>query len=119
MGREGYRVKPVGGRYHFGDGAGTNVARQGRACQSSTRYGGVASLAIDGNRDPYFKGRKWTQDPAEAGSVTHTFSGPRNPMEPQAGGGDPEPWWQLSLRNPAPVGTITIYGRLADVEVRV
>lgn len=117
MGEEGYRTSPSGGRYHFGDVSGVNHARQGRACQSSTRYGGVAALAIDGNRDPYFYGRRWATevDPAVGGSVTHTFAGPRNPSNLQ--GGDPEPWWQVTLAQPTPIGTIAIYGRLADIEV--
>ena len=47
--------------------AGANLALEGRACQSSTRFGGVASLAIDGDTTPFYSN----------GSVTHTFAGAR------------------------------------------
>ena len=87
-----------GSTYHFGDLAGRNLAAEGRACQSSTRFGAFAGRAIDGNRDPYFVG---------GGSVTHTGSGED----------DPTPWWQLSLRRPSPLGTVRVWARRPEVRV--
>ena len=86
-----------GTHYHFGDVAGANLALEGRACQSSTRFGGVASHAIDGDTTPYFSN----------GSVTHTFAGARP-------GGDPSPWWQVTLRRRIGVGTIQVFGRAME-----
>ena len=44
-----------------------NLALGGTASQSSTGFGGVASRAIDGNRNGTYN----------AGSVTHTLTGPQ------------------------------------------
>jgi putative heme-binding domain-containing protein len=68
---------------------GRNVARQGKAKQSSTAYGGAASRAIDGN----------TSGSYGAGGQTHTAEGSRNP------------WWEVDLGAEYPIGSIVIYNR--------
>jgi len=87
-----------GSTYYFGDTTGRNLAAEGRACQSSTRFGAFAQRANDGDANPYL---------VSGQSVTHTSSGVA----------DPAPWWQLSLRRPSPVGTVRIWPRLPEVRV--
>lgn len=87
-----------GSTYHFGDTTGRNLAQEGRACQSSTRYGAYAYKAIDGNTNPYL---------TSGGSVTHT----------QGGSDDPIPWWQLSFRRPSAIGTIRVWARKPEIKV--
>jgi putative heme-binding domain-containing protein len=71
---------------------GRNVAREGKATQSSTAHGGVASRAIDGNSSGQFG----------AGGQTHT---PEN---------QPNPWWELDLGAEMPIESITIFNRTDD-----
>ena len=54
--------------------AGKNIARAGKATQSSTDFGGPPHLAIDGNPDGTFTNK----------SVTHTKV-------------EANPWWELDL----------------------
>ena len=61
----------------------------GKATQSTTGYGGVASRANDGNTD----GNYWDY------TVTHTANG------------DPDPWWQLELTEQSKVSKITLWNR--------
>src|SRR5205814_7522659 len=68
---------------------GKNVARQGKASQSSTAHGGVASRAIDGN----------TSGTYNDGGQTHTKEGETNP------------WWQVDLGKDFPIESIVIYNR--------
>jgi putative heme-binding domain-containing protein len=68
---------------------GTNVARQGKAKQSSTANGGNAMRAIDGNRS-----QLWG-----AGGQTHTAE---NQMDP---------WWELDLGQERTIDQIDIYNR--------
>jgi len=68
-----------------------NVAFSGAATQSTTDYGGIASLAIDGN----------TNGKYNAGSVTHTET-------------EANPWWQVDLGEDYTLGEINIYGRTDD-----
>ncbi len=68
---------------------GANVATQGKARQSGTAHGGVASRAIDGNRSGSWK----------AGGQTHTPEGRANP------------WWELDLGSERPIEAIVIYNR--------
>ena len=68
---------------------GRNVARQGRAKQSSTAHGGVAARAIDGGTQGEF-GRK---------TLTHTRDNQANP------------WWEVDLGAEYPIDAITIYNR--------
>ena len=68
---------------------GQNVARKGKATQSSTAYGGAASRAIDGNTSGRF---------ADNGQ-THTAEGTTNP------------WWQLDLGREFSIDSIVIYNR--------
>uniref|UniRef100_A0A3B5MV99 Fucolectin tachylectin-4 pentraxin-1 domain-containing protein n=1 Tax=Xiphophorus couchianus TaxID=32473 RepID=A0A3B5MV99_9TELE len=65
-----------------------NVAPEGIASQSSTAFLGVASRAVDGNRDPEYS----------HGSCTHT-------------GGEPNPWWSLLLPVVYRVSTVSITNR--------
>jgi mono/diheme cytochrome c family protein/lysophospholipase L1-like esterase len=69
---------------------GLNVARSGKASQSSTAHGGVAERAIDGNKEG-----DWGK-----GGQTHT-----------AEGSDPAPWWELDLGKPLAVESIQIWNR--------
>jgi putative heme-binding domain-containing protein len=66
-----------------------NVARQGKAKQSSTANGGNANRAIDGNRS-----QLWG-----AGGQTHTAENQR------------DPWWELDLGQERPIERIDIYNR--------
>lgn len=69
-------------------GESVNVARKGKATQSSTAHGGSAELAIDGNTDGVFS-RK---------STTHTE-------------GEENPWWQVDLGKPLPIDSISVWHR--------
>ncbi len=68
---------------------GVNVARRGKAKQSSTAHGGVASRAIDGNPSGSWK----------SGSQTHTKESSRNP------------WWELDLGGEVPIESIVVWNR--------
>ena len=68
---------------------GENVARRGRATQSSTAFGGDAQRAIDGKTDgDFFK----------AQSVSHTDK-------------DREPWWEVDLGADADVDRVVVWNR--------
>jgi putative heme-binding domain-containing protein len=69
--------------------AGRNIARTGKATQSSTAYGGVASRAIDGNKNGSYN----------AGGQTHTAEG------------ETDPWWEVDLGGEYPIEAIVIYNR--------
>ncbi|MCI0702092.1 MAG: HEAT repeat domain-containing protein, partial [Planctomycetia bacterium] len=68
---------------------GVNVARMGKASQSSTEHGGVASRAIDGNTSGIFGDN----------SSTHTQEG------------TPDPWWEVDLGREVPVEQIVVWNR--------
>jgi putative heme-binding domain-containing protein len=68
---------------------GKNVARQGKASQKNTAYGGEASRAIDGN----------TSGEYSAGGQTHTEEN------------TPDPWWEVDLGAEYPIDSIHIYNR--------
>ena len=70
--------------------AGKNLARAGKATQSSTAHGGVAERAIDGNKNPDYN----------AGGQTHTD-----------GFGSIAPWWEVDLGKSVPVEKIEVYNR--------
>jgi hypothetical protein len=68
---------------------GNNIARAGKARQSSTDYDGRAALAIDGNTDgDYFKAK----------STTHTRA-------------EKDPWWEVKLAQTGQIDRITIWNR--------
>ncbi len=68
---------------------GKNVARQGKASQSSTAHGGVASRGIDGNKSASYND----------GGQTHTAEGTT------------DPWWEVDLGREFPIESIVIYNR--------
>ena len=68
---------------------GKNIAKSGKATQSSLGAGGVASRAIDGNKSPIYT----------KGGQTHTSEGKANP------------WWELDLGKSASVDTVQIWNR--------
>lgn len=68
---------------------GTNVARRGKATQSSTGAGGPARKAIDGNKSGIYTD----------GGQTHTREGTRNP------------WWEVDLGRDYPIQSIVVYNR--------
>jgi len=68
---------------------GVNIARKGRAKQSSTAYGGNASHAIDGNKSGNFGD----------GGQTHSKEG------------EDDPWWEVDLRTEYPIERIEVYNR--------
>jgi hypothetical protein len=101
----GQQGKPVVGRFVRvelpGDGkilslaevqvysGGENVARAGKAQQSSIDYDGPAPLAIDGNTDgDYYAAR----------STTHTRQ-------------ESNPWWEVKLAGPRPIERVTVWNR--------
>ena len=69
---------------------GQNVARKGKASQSSTAFNGPAARAIDGNRNGSYA----------ANTSTHT-------VEPAQG----EPWWEVDLGSEQPIESIAIWNR--------
>jgi len=66
-----------------------NLARKGKASQSTTGFGGEAFKAIDGNTDGVH----------ENGSVTHTNLG------------DSSPWWEVDLGKQTPLDRVVIHNR--------
>lgn len=66
-----------------------NIARQGKATQSSTDYDGAAKLAIDGNTDGHYFNAK---------STTHTAQAEN-------------PWWEVDLKAVKPIARIVIWNR--------
>lgn len=68
---------------------GVNLARKGKARQSSTSHGGVAPRAIDGNRSGEYS----------SGSQTHTQEGTINP------------WWEVDLGGEFPVDSVVVFNR--------
>jgi hypothetical protein len=84
---------------------GANVARAGKARQSSTDFGGEAARAIDGNTDgDYYR----------SNSVTHTLT-------------ESNPWWEVKLAEARPIDQVVLWnrtdggtgGRLANFRVLV
>jgi putative membrane-bound dehydrogenase-like protein len=69
---------------------GQNVAKGGKASQSSTYGNGVASRAIDGNKDP-----EWGKN-----GQTHTENA-----------GQKEPWWEVDLGQPRPIDKVQVWNR--------
>jgi putative heme-binding domain-containing protein len=72
--------------------AGRNIARDGKASQSSTANGGDAAKAIDGNKSGKYGD----------GGQTHTEENSTNP------------WWEVDLGAEFPIETIVIYNRTED-----
>ncbi|HSH95003.1 MAG TPA: DUF1553 domain-containing protein [Roseimicrobium sp.] len=68
---------------------GKNVARGGKASQSSTDYDGAAALAIDGNTDGNYFNAK---------STTHTKT-------------EENPWWELDLGSELPLDHVVVWNR--------
>ncbi|MDP6763610.1 MAG: DUF1553 domain-containing protein [Planctomycetota bacterium] len=77
--------------------AGTNVAPQGAASQSSTAYDGPAHLAVDGVRDGHF---------FKARSVTHTAT-------------ESDPWWELDLGRAVEIDGLGVWNRSDGAEGRL
>ena len=73
-----------------------NLARRGKASQSTTTNGGVASRAIDGNKNP-----SWSK-----GGQTHT-------------GIEKKPWWELDLKKTQPINSISIWNRADGLSERL
>jgi putative heme-binding domain-containing protein len=71
---------------------GRNIARQGKASQSSTAHGGDAKKAIDGNTSGKFND----------GGQTHTQENSLNP------------WWEVDLGDEYPLDKIVVYNRTDD-----
>lgn len=70
-------------------GGGQNLAPGGKARQSSTANGGVASRAIDGRTDGSF----------DSGTQTHSRENEANP------------WWELDLGAEHPVDSVIVWNR--------
>ena len=68
---------------------GANIAKGGKAHQSSTASGGLAEKAIDGNKNPAYGG----------GGQTHTNEGSNNP------------WWELDLGRAVPIDQVSVWNR--------
>ena len=71
---------------------GRNIALRGKASQSSTGFGGVASRAIDGN----------TSGNYNRGGESHTEENTANP------------WWEVDLGSEHPISSIAIFNRTDD-----
>lgn len=74
-----------------------NIALRGDARQSSTAFGGNATLAIDGNTDGQYE---------KAKSTTHTEQ-------------SKNPWWELDLKSIQPIDRIAIWNRTDGVGDRL
>ena len=70
---------------------GKNIARDGKASQSSTDHGGAAQRAIDGNKNPEFG----------SGGQTHT----------KDGGGSTNPWWEVDLGGAKDIEKVSVWNR--------
>jgi azurin/glucose/arabinose dehydrogenase len=68
---------------------GVQVARTGRARQSSVSHGGAAERAIDGRTDGSYA----------SGTQTHTVEG------------EDHPWWEVDLGEELPLESVTIWNR--------
>ena len=68
---------------------GENVARKGKASQSSTDFGGNPERAIDGVTDGNYYG---------SNSVTHTAVGDN-------------PWWEVDLQEAKPIDRVVVWNR--------
>ncbi|MEZ6065893.1 MAG: DUF1553 domain-containing protein [Planctomycetaceae bacterium] len=68
---------------------GDNIARAGRATQSSTDFGGPPELAIDGNTNGDYRA---------AMSTTHTAN-------------SNDPWWEVDLTAVQPIDRIVVWNR--------
>jgi hypothetical protein len=68
-----------------------NVARKGKASQSSTAYGATADRANDGNKDGAFGNN----------SITHTEE-------------EPNPWWELDLGREYDIRKIQVWNRTEE-----
>ena len=66
-----------------------NIARKGKATQSSTGFGGEAAKGIDGNTDGHYLN----------GSVTHTLE-------------SDNPWWEVDWGAEGPVERVAIFNRV-------
>ena len=67
---------------------GENIARAGKATQSTTGFGGPPRFAIDGNTSGVYSHK----------SITHTVE-------------QKDPWWEVDLGRDAPLNTIAIWNR--------
>ena len=76
---------------------GRNVARQGKASQKNTGYGGDAARGIDGNTNPSYGG----------GGQTHTEQDTT------------DPWWEVDLGSDRPIDSVAIYSRMEGFEKRL
>ncbi len=77
---------------------GKNIAKSGKAKQSSDGAGGVASRGIDGNKDPVYG----------KGGQTHTSNS-----------GSSNPWWELDLGKEQKIEKIQIWNRADGLESRL
>jgi putative heme-binding domain-containing protein len=68
---------------------GQNIARQGKASQKNTAFGGEAARAIDGNKSGSYAD----------GGQTHTQEGTQ------------DPWWELDLGGEFPIDAVVVFNR--------
>jgi len=76
---------------------GKNIARKGKATQSSLGAGGVPGRAIDGNKNPAYS----------SGGQTHTSEGKANP------------WWELDLGKSMTIESAGVWNRGDGLESRL
>ena len=103
------RVRGVGYNYLFTDIKAKNIAFNKTAKQSSTKFGGVASKAVDGITNGHYA----------QGSVTHTAGHKTHVVKPGSPihAVDPEAWWQVDLGSTQPVGGIKLWNRIQEDNV--
>jgi hypothetical protein len=103
------RVRGVGYNYLFTDIKAKNIAFNKTAKQSSTKFGGVASKAVDGITNGHYA----------QGSVTHTAGHKTHVVMPGSPihAVDPEAWWQVDLGSTQPVGGIKLWNRIQEDNV--
>jgi len=103
------RVRGLGYNYMFADIKAPNIALNKATKQSSTKFDGVSSRAVDGITNGHYG----------EGSVTHTAGHKTHVVKPGSPihEVDPEPWWQVDLGSTQPVGGIKLWNRIQENNV--
>jgi hypothetical protein len=102
-------VRGLGYNYVFSDTESPNLALQKPTKQSSTKFGGESSRAVDGTTNGHYAKLSVTHT---AGHKTHQVT-PGNPSRAE----DPEPWWQVDLGSTQPIGSLRIWNRIQEDNV--
>jgi hypothetical protein len=103
------RVRGVGYNYIFNDIDGNNLAFNKTTKQSSTKFGGVSSRAVDGITNGHYAQHSVTHT---AGHKTHQVT-PGNPYHDS----DPQAWWQVDLGSSQTIGSMRVWNRIQETNI--